>query len=310
MKFLITGGAGFIGSHLAAACQQLGAVRVLDDLSGGTAAALSDLDVELVQNSITHPAAVAAAVEGIEVVFHLAAFVSVPASVADPVECARLNVTGLLTVLEAAERAGVQRFVLASSAAVYGDDPVVPKVESMIPRPQSPYALTKLDGEFYCDLYARRGRMGAACARFFNVFGPRQRPDSAYAAAVPRFITRALAGEPLVVYGDGGQTRDFIFVGDVVDGLLHLARRTDLSGVFNLGYGAATTVQHLAGEILRLTGSRSRLVHEAERPGDVRHSVASAERIRATGWKPRHSLESGLAETVAWYRRSGVGSQG
>lgn len=310
MRFLITGGAGFIGSHLAAACQPLGSVRVLDDLSSGTASALSGLEVELIQDSITNPTAVAAAVEGIEVVFHLAAFVSVPASVADPVECARLNVSGLLTVLEAAERAGVQRFVFASSAAVYGNDPVVPKVETMSPRPQSPYALTKLDGEFYCDLYARRGRMSTAGARFFNVFGPRQRPDSIYAAAVPRFITRALAGQPLVVYGDGGQTRDFIFVGDIVEGLLHLARRTDLSGIFNLGYGTDTTVAHLAGEILRLTDSRSRLVHEAERAGDVRHSVASAERIRATGWKPRYSLGSGLAETVAWYRRSGVESQG
>jgi len=303
MRILITGGAGFIGSHLAAAASRVGSVRVLDDLSGGEVTTLAGLDVEFQQGSITDPAAVAAALEGVDIVFHLAAFVSVPASVADPAACARLNVQGMLTVLEAAERAGVQRFVFASSAAVYGDDPVVPKVETMPPQPRSPYALTKLDGEFYCELWARRGQMSTACARFFNVFGPRQRPDSAYAAAVPRFITRAVAGEPLVIYGDGGQTRDFIYVGDIVDGLLHLARRTDLGGVFNLGYGIPTSIQHLAEEICRLTGSKSPQVYEPERPGDVRHSVASAERIRATDWIPRYTLESGLAETVAWYRR-------
>jgi UDP-glucose 4-epimerase len=303
MSVLITGGAGFIGSHLAAACRDLGPVRVLDDLTGGNRQNLDGKDVEFQQGSITDSEAVARAMQGVETVFHLAAFVSVPASMADPLACARLNVQGLLTVLEAAETAGVRRLVFASSAAVYGDDPTVPKRESMVPQPRSPYALTKLDGEFYCEHYARRGRIQTACARFFNVFGPRQRPDSAYAAVVPGFITRALQGVPLVIYGDGEQTRDFIYVGDVVDGLIHLAQRPDLSGAFNVGYGAATTVNYLAGEICRLTGSSSSSQHLPERPGDVRHSVAAVERIRATGWCPRYSLETGLAETVAWYRR-------
>lgn len=303
MTVLITGGAGFIGSHLAAASHALGPVRVLDDLSGGDRQNLAGQDVEFQQGSITDPEAVARAMQGIDTVFHLAAFVSVPASMAEPLACARLNVQGLLTVLDAAESAGVRRLVLASSAAVYGDDPTVPKRESMVPQPRSPYALTKLDGEFYCEHYARRGRIRTACARFFNVFGPRQRPDSAYAAAVPGFITRALQGEPLVIYGDGEQTRDFIYVRDVVDGLMHLARQPELGGAFNVGYGVATTVNYLAGEICRLTGSVSPCQHQPERPGDVRHSVAAVERIRATGWRPRYSLETGLAETVAWYRR-------
>ena len=303
MSVLITGGAGFIGGHLAAAGRALGAVRVLDDLSGGDRHNLDGQEVEFQQGSITDPEAVARAMRGIDTVFHLAAFVSVPASMADPLACARLNVQGLLTVLEAAETAGVRRLVFASSAAIYGDDPTVPKRESMVPQPRSPYALTKLDGEFYCEHYARRGRIRTACARFFNVFGPRQRPDSAYAAAVPGFITRALRGEPLVIYGDGEQSRDFIYVGDVVDGLMHLAQRPELGGAFNVGYGVATTVNHLAGEICRLTGSRSPCQHQPERPGDVRHSVAAVERIQATGWRPRYSLETGLAETVAWYRR-------
>ncbi len=305
MKTLITGGAGFIGSHLAAACAHLGPVRILDDLSTGHPANLQGVEVDLRSGSITDTSAVAAAVEGVDVVFHLAAMVSVPASMADPVSCAQLNVTGLLSVLEAAEKAGVKRLVFASSAAVYGDDPTVPKRESMVPQPRSPYALTKLDGEFYCDLYASRGRMTTACARFFNVFGPRQRPDSAYAAAIPGFIQRAMRNEALLIHGDGEQTRDFIFVGDVVGGLLHLAGHPVLRGVYNLGYGSGTSINQLAEVICQLTGSTSPRVHQPERPGDVKHSVASADRIRATGWQPRFTLESGLAETVDWFRKTG-----
>lgn len=301
-KVLITGGAGFIGSHLAAACQGQAAVRVLDDLSSGRAENLSGLEVEFQRGSILNPSDLDRALEGVDVVFHLAAFVSVAASMERPEDCALLNVVGTLNVLRAAERAGVKRLIFASSAAVYGDDPVVPKHEGLAPAPQSPYALTKRDGEFYCDLFHRRGSLGTACARFFNVFGPRQDPHSAYAAAVPRFISRALSGDDLVIYGDGGQTRDLIGVEDIAAGLIHLAMRPELTGVFNLGQGIATSVQELAQEILRLTGSASRLRHEPPRPGEIRHSVASVDRIRATGWTPATSLSAGLASTVDWYR--------
>ncbi|HAB19589.1 MAG TPA: NAD-dependent epimerase/dehydratase family protein [Verrucomicrobiota bacterium] len=303
MRTLITGGAGFIGSHLAAACVRRGRVRVLDDLSTGEVARLAGLNIDFRHGSITDQEAVVAAMIGVDVVFHLAAFVSVPASVADPARCAELNIDGLLNVLTAAGQAGVTRWVFASSSAVYGDDPTVPKVETMTPQPCSPYAQTKLDGERLAERAALEGRISTVTARFFNVFGPGQRPESAYAAAVPKFITRALAGKPLLIHGDGEQTRDFVLVEDVVQALLHLAERTELSGEYNVGYGQATTIQRLGEEIVRLTDSRSLIEHGPERPGDIRHSVASTEKLRATGWRPQHTLESGLAQTIASYRR-------
>jgi UDP-glucose 4-epimerase len=295
---LITGGAGFIGGHLAQACQSWATVRVLDDLSSGKPKNLAGCEVDLHSGSILDSSALKVAMHGIDVVFHLAAFVSVPASMEQPAVCARLNVEGTLKVLEAAEIAGVNRLVFASSAAVYGDDPVVPKVETMPPAPRSPYALTKYDGEFYCGLFHQRGRLRTVCARFFNVFGPRQDPNSAYAAAVPRFVTHALAGHDLIIFGDGEQTRDFVYVRDVADGLIHLARHPELTGVFNVGYGAALTINELADEIIRLTGSSSKIRHEPPRPGDVKHSVAAVDRLRATGWRPQFTIASGLAEMV------------
>lgn len=304
-KVLITGGAGFIGSHLAEACLPWAEVRVLDDLSSGRVENLAGQAVEFHQGSILSEDDLARAMEGVEVVFHLAAFVSVAASMERPEDCARLNVMGTLNVLRAAERSGVRRVIFASSAAVYGDDPVVPKHEQMPPGPLSPYALTKLDGEFYCGLFQGRGVFTTACARFFNVFGPRQDPRSSYAAAVPTFVTRALAGDELVIYGDGGQTRDFVAVGDITSGLNHLAQRGDLSGVFNLGQGNPVSVGDLAREIVHLTGGRSQIRHAPERAGDIRHSVASIDRILATGWRPSSSLAVGLAATVAWYRQRG-----
>lgn len=302
-RILITGGAGFIGSHLAAACQGSALVRVLDDGSSGREENLHGLRVEWVKGSILEPADCQRAMIEVDVVFHLAAFVSVAASMERPEDCARINVLGTLNVLRAAAGSGVSRLIFASSAAVYGEDPALPKRESQSPDPRSPYALTKLDGEFYTALHHRRGALRTASARFFNVYGPRQDPRSAYAAAVPRFIARALAGEDLVIYGDGGQTRDLIAVTDIASGLLHLAAHPELEGVFNLGRGAAISVKALAEAILERTGSCSRLRHEPERPGEIRHSVASIERMLATGWSPRIGLNEGLDASVAWYRQ-------
>ncbi|MBL9176350.1 MAG: NAD-dependent epimerase/dehydratase family protein [Verrucomicrobiales bacterium] len=300
---LITGGAGFIGSHLAAACRARGmGVRVLDDLSSGREENLAGLDVEFRCGTILSPTDLAGAMRGVDTVFHLAAFVSVAASMEQPEACAELNTMGTLRVLRAAEEAGVGRLVFASSAAVYGENPVTPKREDLPPDPRSPYALTKLDGEFYCGLFHRRGRLTTACARFFNVFGPRQDPASAYAAAIPRFIVRALAGEDLVIYGDGSQTRDFVAASDIASGLLHLAARRELAGPFNLGHGIAMPIEGLAREILRRTGSRSGIRHAPAREGEIRHSVAAVDRIRATGWSPASSLPEALASTVEWYR--------
>ena len=302
-RALVTGGAGFIGGHLCRGLLDAGVeVVVLDNLRTGRLSNLEDLPVRLVRGCITDRAAVREAVAGCEAVFHLAALVSVPESMERVHDCVSLNVTGLLTVLEEAAAAGARKLVLSSSAAIYGDDPEVPKREDMRPAPKSPYAITKLDGEYYCALFTATGRLETACLRYFNVFGPRQDPRSAYAAAVPIFIRRALAGQPVTIYGDGGQTRDFVFVKDVVSANIFAARTRGLSGVFNVGYGGSVTIRELAERIVAQTGGSSRIEHAETRAGDVRHSLASADKLRSTGWTPGYDLSRGLAETLSWYR--------
>lgn len=300
MRILITGGAGFIGSHLAEHYQDRAEVRVLDNFRTGYQKNLAGLKVELIEGSILDRALVDRAVEGCDYVFHLAALVSVAESMIAIRECVDLNVGGFLNVLEASARAGVGKVVLASSAAIYGDNPEVPKRETMIPEPKSPYAITKLDGEYYAGMFAREERVATACARFFNVFGPRQDPKGAYAAAVPIFIEKALKGEALTIYGDGEQTRDFIYVKDIVGALAFLAER-DVDGVYNVGYGGSMTVQSLAEKILQLTDSKASIIHAPERPGDVKHSRASSDKLRAAGWSPAFSLEEGLRASVSFF---------
>jgi UDP-glucose 4-epimerase len=218
-----------------------------------------------------------------------------------PGECVDINVHGLLKVLEEASAAGARKLVFASSAAVYGDNPEVPKLESMRPEPKSPYAITKLDGEYYLDMFQREGRLDTTAIRFFNVFGPRQDPKGAYAAAVPIFIEKALADETLMLFGDGGQTRDFIFVKDIVGALSFAAETAGVAGVFNAGYGGQITINDLAEEIVKATGSASPIEHGPERAGDVRHSRASAQPLRDAGWEPKFTLREGLAETIRWF---------
>ena len=299
MRILITGGSGFIGSHLAEHFQGKAEVRVLDNLRTGFRKNLDGLDVEFVEGSICDRDLVKKVVEGVDYIFHLAALVSVPESMEKPKECVDINVHGLLNVLEEASEAGVKKLCFASSAAVYGDNPTVPKVETMLPEPKSPYAITKLDGEFYCDLFNRENRLKTACLRFFNVFGPRQDPKGPYAAAVPIFFDKAIAGDPITIFGDGGATRDFIFVKDIVAALVHLAEKPDISGVFNAGYGNRTSVLDLANTILELTGSGSAIHHADERPGDVRHSVANVDKLKETGFYPTGNLRDGLQTLVS-----------
>lgn len=298
MKVLVTGGAGFIGSHLVEHFQGKAEVRVLDNLRSGYRHNLDGFDVEFIEGSILDADTVKRAVEGVEYIFHLAALISVPESMAKPRECVDLNVTGLLNVLEAAADAGARKLVLASSAAIYGNNPTVPKVETMEPEPKSPYAITKLDGEYYNAMFTTEGRLETASMRFFNVFGPRQDPYSAYAAAVPIFIRKALAGEPLTIHGDGGQTRDFIYVKDIVAALVFAATTLGITGTFNVGYGASTTINDIARTIIDETGSRSEIRYEAERAGDVRHSLASVERLSIAGFRPVSNLREGLAATL------------
>lgn len=302
MRILVTGGAGFIGSHIVEHFQGKAEVCVLDNLRSGFWHNLAGFQHEFIEATILDRTAVRRAMQGVDHVFHLAAMISVPESMAKPIECNELNTTGTLVVLEEAARAGVKKLVLSSSAAIYGDNPVVPKVETMFPEPKSPYAITKLDGEYYCKMFADEGRLQTACLRYFNVFGPRQDPKSQYAAAVPIFIHRALQGEPITIYGDGEQTRDFIYVKDIAAANAYFATQSPATGVFNVAYGRKITIKELATTICQLTNSRSELRHASARAGDVKHSMASVERLRAAGFVPTGSLPDGLAATVDYFK--------
>ena len=302
MKVLVTGGAGFIGSHIVEHFQGRAEVRVLDNLRSGFKHNLAGFEHEFIEASILDREAVRRAVQGVDYIFHLAAMISVPESMAKPIECNELNTNGTLVVLEEAAKAGVKKLVLSSSAAIYGDNPVVPKVETMFPEPKSPYAITKLDGEYYCRMFAAEGKLQTACLRYFNVFGPRQDPKSQYAAAVPIFIHRALKHEPITIYGDGEQTRDFIYVKDIAAANVYAATQPAVAGVYNVAYGAKITIKELCQTICRLTGSRSEIKHGPERAGDVKQSMAAVDRLRATGFQPQGSLAEGLKTTVEFFR--------
>ncbi|MFZ4682346.1 MAG: NAD-dependent epimerase/dehydratase family protein [Terrimicrobiaceae bacterium] len=298
MKILVTGGSGFIGSHVVEHYQQHAEVVVLDNFRTGKKSNLDGLRCRLVEGSIEDRELLGEIMKDVDYVFHLAAMVSVPESMSKPAETVRLNVHGLLNVLDAARANGVRKLVLASSAAVYGENPVQPKVETMTPDPRSPYAITKLDGEFYCDLYRREGWLQTACLRFFNVFGPRQDPNSAYAAAVPIFLDRARNNQAITIYGDGGQTRDFIYVKDIVGALAFAAETPTVSGVFNAGYGNAITILELAEEIISLTRSQSKLDFQTARAGDIRHSTSNPQKLGAAGWSPKFDVASGLKQLM------------
>ncbi|NBV53134.1 MAG: NAD-dependent epimerase/dehydratase family protein [Verrucomicrobia bacterium] len=302
-RILVTGGAGFIGSHLARHFAEHSEVTVLDDLRSGYAHNLEGVRCRFLQGSILDAAGLKQAIAGAEEVYHLAAMISVPESVAKPDECAELNTEGTRRVLAAALAAGARKVVLASSAAIYGDNPMVPKLESMSPEPKSPYAETKLAGEHLLEEYRQAHGLSSTSLRFFNVFGPRQDPRSAYAAAVPIFIAKALRDEPIGLHGDGGQTRDFIHVTDIVGALAFAGASKEMAGTYNVGYGRSQSILALAQEIIRLTGSKSPIEYLPPRAGDVRHSLASTERLLAAGWKPRSSVSAGLAETVEYFRQ-------
>lgn len=303
MKILVTGGSGFIGSHIVELYQdRAGEIRVLDNLRTGYRHNLDGLRHTFIEGSVTDRELVRQAVEDVDHIFHLAALVSVPESMDKPGECVDINVHGLLNVLEEASAAGVKKLVFASSAAVYGDNPAVPKVESMIPEPKSPYAITKLDGEYYLGMFQREGKLETTAIRFFNVFGPRQDPKGAYAAAVPIFIEKALRDEDITIFGDGGQTRDFIYVKDIAGALAFAAETPGVTGVFNAGYDGQITINDLANGLISAAGSSSKIVHLPERAGDVRHSRASADKLRDAGWRPRHTLDEGLATTLDFFR--------
>ena len=302
MKILITGGSGFIGSHIAEQMQGRAEITVLDNLRTGHRRNLDGLAVEFIEGSILDREVLRAAMAGKDYVFHMAAMVSVPESVGAPLACEEMNGLGILNVLEEASAAGVKKVFFASSAAIYGDNPTVPKVETMLPEPRSPYAITKQLGEYYCRFYHDEGRVPTVCLRFFNVFGPRQDPRGPYAAAVPIFIEKAVSNEPITIFGDGGATRDFIYVKDIVAAILHVTLTPGLTGVYNAGYGGTITVRDLAEKIIALSGSKSEIRHLPERAGDVRHSRAAVDLLKATGFQPVSTMEEGITATMAYFR--------
>jgi len=299
---LVTGGAGFIGSHIVEYFQgKASEIRVLDNLRTGYLRNLNGLEHTFIEGSITDRPLVKKAVQGADYIFHMAAMVSVPESMEKISECVETNVNGLLNVLEEAADTGVQKIVLASSAAVYGDNPSVPKLETMIPEPKSPYAITKLDGEHYLAIFHFEGKLKTASMRLFNVFGPRQDPKGAYAAAVPIFIEKAMKDETITIHGDGEQTRDFIYVKDVVEALVFAATADSITGTYNVGCDTQITINDLANQILKMPSSKSQPIHTEERAGDVKHSRASADKLKAAGWKPHYTLEAGLHETYEFF---------
>lgn len=299
---LVTGGAGFIGSHLSLALIGLGArVRVLDDFSTGHRKNLAP-GAELVEGSVADEAAVTRAVTGCGLVFHLAAMVSVPQSVAEPDLCVRSNIVGTQRVLTGAKSAGVRRVVLASTCAVYGDQPNLPSREGDPTMCCSPYAASKLAGEGLMQAFARTGGPSTACLRFFNVYGPGQDPKSAYAAVISAFAAALREGRTPTIFGDGEQTRDFVFVEDIVRAnLLAATSPAELRGeVFNVGTGSRTSLLHLLAMLAKVAGRPATADHKPARAGDVRHSQADIARIRTTlGYEPRTAMEQGLSRTVA-----------
>jgi UDP-glucose 4-epimerase len=306
---LVTGGAGFIGSHLVEALVADGCrVTVLDDLSSGRESNLAPVAgrIAFIRGSICDREFVMQAAAGCEVVFHLAAVVSVPKTVDDPLGSAAVNETGSLNVLEAARGARARRVVFASSSAVYGDDPTLPKREQMPPRPLTPYAVQKLVVEYYLRVYQSLYGLETVGLRFFNVFGPRQDPSSPYSGVISIFMNKALSGELPVIYGDGLQSRDFVFVGDVVQALISAAKCASAPGkVFNVGTGKSLTIGGLWEMIAALSGCGAAPVHKPARPGDIPHSLSAIDSAAADlGFVPRVSLERGLGLTLDWYRGS------
>lgn len=311
-RCLVTGGAGFIGSHIVQRLVADGhAVRVVDNLSTGSRENLASISgVEFLHDDIRDPAACARAVRDVEIVFHVAALPSVPRSIADPWASHDHNVNGTMRLLEAARGAGVRRVVYSSSSSVYGDTPTLPKVETMEPLCRSPYATAKLAGEQYVLAYARAGLLEGVALRYFNVFGPRQSPRSAYAAVIPAFLDCAQHGKTAHINGDGEQTRDFTYVDNVVEANLLAAfgPAERVNGwVTNAGAGNRTSLNTLLTMIESVTGLPVAREYQAPRAGDVRDSLASLERAeRVLGYRPSVDLEEGLRRTWAWFQEDAV----
>jgi len=307
MRVLVTGGGGFIGSHLAARLVADGHdVRVLDNFATGRRSNIEAIggDVELVEGDIQSYERAHNAVRGCEIVFHQAALPSVPRSIQDPLASNATNVIGTLNILLAARDEGVRRVVYASSSSVYGANPTLPKQEDMATLPISPYATAKLAAEGYCRSFGIGYGLQTVALRYFNVFGARQDPTSQYAAVIPNFIAALLDNRPVTIFGDGEQSRDFTHVDNVVQANLLAVDAPDVSGrVFNIAYGVKVTLNELVTELQELIGTEVETIHAPRRAGDVPHSLASLERARAElGYEPQVDLREGLTRTIEYYR--------
>ena len=304
MKYIVTGGAGFIGSHVVEAIAGLHEVVVIDNYSSGKPENLSMFgnNVKSIPGSITDLPLLKDTFKEADGIFHLAAIASVARSVDDPVSTHETNLTGTLNVLLAARDSGVKKVVFSSSSAVYGDEPTLPKREDMPPAPLSPYAVSKLAGEYYCNVFSGLFGVKTVSLRYFNVFGPRQDPSSEYAAVIPKFIIRLLGHQPPVIFGDGMQSRDFVYVKDVVQANL-LAMESSATGTFNIGSGERINLTTLAGTVAEIMNVKIPPVYEKPRSGDIRDSVSAITAAKkAFGYQPRYSLDEGLAETIPWFR--------
>jgi len=309
MKAIVTGGAGFIGSYIAEELIKRGyRVVIIDNLSTGRLSnlelILGNKDADFIQGSITNLQLLRKVFSRADYVFHQAALPSVPRSIKNPRASHITNATGTLNVLMAARDNGVKKVVFASSSSVYGDTPTLPKVEDMVPNPQSPYAVTKLAAEYYCRVFERVYGLKTICLRYFNVYGPRQDPGSTYAAVIPLFISSVIMGKPPVIFGNGEQTRDFTYVKDVVEANI-LGAESNASGVFNIGSGVRVTINHLAELVIELAGGKMlKIAYRDARPGDVLHSLASITRAAAFGYRPKYKLKQGLQEVVNQFHKS------
>ncbi|MBL7095851.1 SDR family oxidoreductase [candidate division KSB1 bacterium] len=299
-KILVTGGSGFIGSHIVEHFHETDEVVVLDNLRTGFRKNVKNFNCQFIEGNVTDVDLVKEVSKGVDYIFHLAALVSVPESMENPQLTVEINTTATLNLLMAARDNGVQKIVLSSSAAIYGDNPVVPKIETMFPEPKSPYAVTKLDGEYYFKMFSDEYGLATTCLRYFNVFGPRQDPKSQYAAAVPIFIDKSIKNEDITIFGDGEQTRDFIYVKDIVRANVKAAT-SGAKGVFNVARGGRITINELAKQVINLTGSRSKINYAPERAGDVKHSQADISKLQSIGFESKFDLDVGLRTTIEFF---------